>query len=308
LTPSGHFTILAATDCNSVRTKREASGSGDQAAPGPRNFASGAALKNRDMKILVCLKQVLAPESELTLDADSAQITAPSAAERRMGRYDAGALEAALQISEARGGAQVDVVTVGPPEAAEVLRRALGMGAEQAVHIVSLAEVEDPSVVAAAIAAVAGGHDLIFTGVMSEDLMQAAVGPSLAVLLDRPCATDAVAFELKPDGLEMTVQEEIEHGARNLVRLVLPAVLTLQSGPWLPRYPSLSGLLKARRKKIRTLDLAAVALGPQRQRCAALTLPPRTRQGRILCGSSGEKADALMRLLRQRGFLCAGVP
>ncbi len=261
------------------------------------------------MKLLVCVKEVPAPESPLGLSADGKCIAPLGAPERRLGRYDACALEAALQLAEQAAGVRVDVVTVGPAEAAQGLRRALGMGAGAALHIVAQEEAGDPYRVAAAIAAAEKTpYDLILTGAMSEDLMQAAVGPTLAALLDRPCATEVVALRIDADGTALTAEEEREGGARNLVRLCLPAVLTIQSGAWVPRYPSLSGLLKARRRTIPSIAMADLVPEPPRTRITGFHLPPRTRQGRIIEGSPAEKAARLAKILRQRGFLAGGAP
>lgn len=259
------------------------------------------------MKIIVCIKQVWAPESELAPNGDGNGVVPVGAAERRISRYDACALEAALQLRE-RSGGQVRVVTMGPPGASEALRRALGMGADEAVHVVAAHEVTDPLRVAEALATAAGDGDLILTGVMSEDLMQGTVGPTLAALLGRPCATAAVAFEPAPDGVTLTVEEELEHGERRIVTLTLPAAITIQSGPWTPRYPSLSGLLKARRQAIQTLDLSAVPTSLPRQRIVGLAPPAPTRQGRMLSGSACDKAAQLVRRLQQQGLLPPGAP
>ena len=262
------------------------------------------------MKILVCVKEILAPESELSLAAGGGRIEPLGPPERRLGRYDACALEAALQLGEQRAEVQVQVATVGPPEAAEGLRRALGMGAETAWQVVSPDAVGDPFQVAAALAAAAmpASYDLILAGAMSEDLMQGAVGPSLASLLDLPCATEAVAFRIDADGTSLTVEEELEHGERNIVRLRLPAVLTVQTGAWTPRYPSLSGLMRARRQTIRTLDMAALVCGPPRRRTVGFLLPPHTRQGRILDGSPVEKAARLAKIFKDRGLVTGAGP
>jgi len=254
------------------------------------------------MKILVCIKQILAPESELAPRADGTGPAPVGPAERRISRYDACALEAALQLRESVGG-RIRVATVGPPWAAEALRRALGMGADDALHIIAADDVDDPFIVAGALAPAARDCDLVLTGVMSEDLMQGTVGPILAALLDRPCATTAMAFERAAGGSALTVEEELEHGERSIVELTLPAVVTIQSGPWTPRYPSVSGLLKARRQAIQTLKLAAMPIDFPRQRIVAMTTPPPTRQGRMLPGTAADKAAQLVHLFRQRGFL-----
>jgi electron transfer flavoprotein beta subunit len=254
------------------------------------------------MKILVCIKQILAPESELVPRADGTGVRPTGPAERRISRYDACALEAALQLRERVGG-RIRVVTVGPSAAVEALHRALGMGADEAMHVVAADDVDDPFIVAGALAPAAEDDDLVLAGVMSEDLMQGAVGPILAALLGRPCATAAVVLEPGPAGSGLTVEEELEHGERSLVALALPAVVTIQSGPWTPRYPSLSGLLKARRQVVQTLELAALPVPGPRQRILGLAAPPPIRRGRILTGSAGDKATQLVRLLRRQGFL-----
>ncbi|MDY0312542.1 MAG: electron transfer flavoprotein subunit beta/FixA family protein [Desulfobacterales bacterium] len=256
------------------------------------------------MKILVCVKQILAPESDLAPSGDGTAVVPQGSVERRISRYDACALEAALQLRERIGG-RVQVVTVGPADAADALRRALGMGADEALHIACADELIDPFTVARAVAPAAQDSDLVLAGVMSEDLMQGAMGPILAALLGRPCATAALALEPAPDGSGLRVEEELEHGERGVVTLALPAVVTIQSGPWTPRYPSLSGLLKARRQAIETF---ALAVQEPRLRMAGLASPSPTRRGRILSGSAGEKAAQLVHLLRQQGFLPPGHP
>ncbi|NCC94963.1 MAG: electron transfer flavoprotein subunit beta/FixA family protein, partial [Opitutae bacterium] len=229
----------------------------------------------------------------LAIDADGIRITAPAGAERRLGRYDACALEAALQLRENRSDVTVGVITAGPPQAADVLRRALGMGADEALHIACADELIDPFTVARAVAPAAQDSDLVLAGVMSEDLMQGTMGPILAALLGRPCATAALALEPAPDGSGLRVEEELEHGERGVVTLALPAVVTIQSGPWTPRYPSVSGLLKARRQAIETF---ALAVQEPRLRMTGLASPSPTRRGRILSGSAGDKAAQLVHL------------
>ncbi|MFA5719326.1 MAG: hypothetical protein WC952_16580, partial [Desulfobulbaceae bacterium] len=119
------------------------------------------------MKILVCVKQILAPESDLAPSGDGTAVVPQGSVERRISRYDACALEAALQLRERIGG-RVQVVTVGPADAADALRRALGMGADEALHIACADELIDPFTVARAVAPAAQDSDLVLAGVMSE--------------------------------------------------------------------------------------------------------------------------------------------
>ena len=259
------------------------------------------------MRILVCVKQVLASESELALAPRGDRIVAAGAFEPHMGRYDAYALEAALRIRESRPDVQVDAVTVGPPGAREVLIRALGMGADRALHVVSDDEIWDPAVTAAAIATALGAtaYDLVMAGVMSEDLNQGIVGPALAVRLGMTCATDVVALELAPEGGRITATEELELGRRNLVDLDLPTLITVQSGAHPPRYPSLSGLLTARRKTVQQLNVAAIQGLHASQIVTDLAPPPRSRSGQVLDGSATQKAARLATFFKDRGFLAS---
>ena len=259
------------------------------------------------MRILVCVKQVLAPEDELAVAPRGDRVMAAGAGERRMGRYDACALEAALRIREGRRGVRIDTVTVGPPGAREVLIRALGMGADHALHVVTTDEIWDPAVTAGAIAGATSGaaYDLVMAGAMSEDLMQGLVGPALAARLDMACATDVVALELAPDGDDITATEERELGRRHRVDLDLPALITFQTGAQPPRYPSLSGLLAARRKTVQLMDLTAIPGLSARQVVTDLAPPPRSRSGQILDGSAARKAARLATLFKDRGFLAS---
>lgn len=259
------------------------------------------------MHIVVCVKQVLAPESELAPSPAGDRIAAVGAAEYRLNRYDAGALETALRIRESVGETTVEAITVGPPAAGEGLRRAMGMGADRATHILTDEFLWDPAATAKVLAAALAdaGPDLILAGAMSEDLMQGIVGPALAAHLDLPCATAVVALETAPDRRRVTVTEEMEHGEHRVVALDLPALVTVQTGIHPPRYPSLSGLLRARRHPVR--EIAAVGtVGTLR--VTGLAPPVRTRQGRVLEGDAAEKARLLAAILQQRGFLAGAVP
>ena len=147
------------------------------------------------MKILVCVKQVPDAEMQIRIAAGGRHLLIGKN-DWRMNRFDEFAVEEALRIRESVPGSVVEAVSVGPARAVAVLRRALAMGADEALHILREEE-EDPlpGDVAAWIAACIHDrdYDLILAGVMSEDAMHAQTGPILAERLGIPCATAVMA-------------------------------------------------------------------------------------------------------------------
>ncbi|MFH2127312.1 MAG: electron transfer flavoprotein beta subunit/FixA family protein, partial [Pseudomonadota bacterium] len=127
------------------------------------------------MRVLVCLKQVWEPES--LFDLQEAELRPRLPLRRKISSYDELALEEALRLKDSLPETRVTALSVGPATAVDALRRALGMGADQAVHILAPEQPSRPASLAAWIAAWAAeqGFDLILAGVMSEDAMQGAV-------------------------------------------------------------------------------------------------------------------------------------
>lgn len=258
------------------------------------------------MNILVCVKQV--PEVErLTIhpDADGA-VVLEDAAEFRMNRFDEFAVETAVRLKETLSEVHIDALSVGPEDALAVIKRAIGMGADQGALLDSGDRSDPgPAEVARRIARFAGlkGYDLIFTGAWSEDGMNGQVGPMAAALLDLPCATQVMALALDAHRRHVTVEREVEGGRRERLQLRLPALLAVQSGIHRPRYPSLSNLLRANRQPVAIIpdDAAAATVDPVV--CRGLIQPPRTRAGRVLEGGLQDKAETFWHLLREKGFI-----
>ena len=251
------------------------------------------------MKILVCLKQVLAAEA-------AGRELAPRESDYRLNRFDEHALEEALKLKESRPETRVEVLTVGPERAAGVLRRGLGMGADHGIHLLTAGPPPaDPHQLAVLIASQVDGrgHDLIFTGVMAEDTQRGQVGVMLAAILGRPWSTAVVAIDGRPAAGEIIVTRELEGGARERLALELPALLTIQAGGNRPRYPTLSGMLRAREQELETIAAASVILPPPRQESGWTAPPVRRRQGLVLTGSPAVKAARLLAILRQRGLV-----
>jgi len=258
------------------------------------------------MKILVCIKQVPEPDAAVTVDADHRWISVDGATAFKISRFDAFAIEEAVSIKAAIPDVCVDILSVGPRRADEAIRRAIGMGADNGIHIVSdLKGYLSPFAVSAWIASYAENkaYDLILFGVMSEDGMQGQIGPMTAERLDLPYATSIVFQKLDLTAGRIYVEREIEGGFKDTLDLALPAVLTVQSGINQPRYPSLSNLLRANKLPLEEIDTTPFPMPETRQEVIRTGYPRKTRAGKVLDGTQPEKADQLLRILRERGFL-----
>ena len=258
------------------------------------------------MIILVCVKQV--PESEIPIHIDESAgwIQRDAITEFKMNRLDEYAVEEALLIKESIAGTRIDVITVGPDRCDEVVRRAMGMGADSGVHIQTACDgYQSPFGVAAAIADFACGKNyaLILTGAMSEDTMQGLVGPMLAARLGFSWATSVIFENIASDKKSIYVEREIEGGHRDTIELKLPAVITIQSGINTPRWPSLSNLLRANSQELEKISISKLAKLQQTEHLAELVYPQKRRAGLVLSGSLQEKAARLLMIIREKSLL-----
>jgi electron transfer flavoprotein beta subunit len=264
------------------------------------------------VQILVCVKQVRDPDSPIRIDAAGRAVASAPENMFRMNRFDEFALEEALRLREKFPGTRIDALSAGPLRAARTVRRALETGADRGIHLLVNDDSDRmPFEVASLIGAYArdGQYDLILTGVMAEDDMQAQVGPMLAEILGLPWATAVMAIGcLHPSGW-LQVERELEGGRREVCELMLPALLTVQSGINRPRYPALSHVLRSRSQTILTLPVSqlreATAVPPPlpRERIVRLQQPVPMQTGLILPGDPGKKAKRLLQILQERALL-----
>ena len=256
------------------------------------------------MKILVCVKQVPETEASIVIDTSNKGIQRDLINEWKMNRYDEAAVEEALQIKEAFPNTTIDIISVGPPRAEIAIKRAMGMGADGGIHIVTDNEkYSDPFAIASWIAVYAKNYDLILAGVMSEDAMQGLVGPLIAENVALPCATAVIYEQLWPKKKRFYLEREIEGGFREQIELDLPAVLTVQTGINQPRYPSLSNLLRANKTELVTIDAAKLEYPSERLGMIRLAYPRKLREGLFFKGSQQAKAEQLLQLLEEKSFI-----
>ena len=212
------------------------------------------------MKILVTVKLVPDPNAEKRIDPATKRLVR-TGVETVLNPYDEYALEAALQLKERAGGdSTVVVFTMGPEALKETLRKALAMGADEAV-LLSDAGLEGSDVWATSYAMAHAikkvGFDLLIVGGLTDDGSTGAVPGALGEYLGLPCVTNARKAEVADGTLK--VERETDTGYQT-VRVTLPALLTTALTFGEPRYASLKGIMGAKKKTIATLTVADLGL------------------------------------------------
>ncbi len=262
------------------------------------------------MKIVVCVKQVASLDEEFELLEGDGGVD-PDFIEWDLNEWDTFSLEAALQLHEGdgAGGGEVVAVTVGDEEAEEGLLACLARGADRAVRVWDEAlEGADLLAVARVLAAAVEREspDLVLCGVQSSDAVTGSTGTALAGYLD--LAHVAVVTELSYDaaGSTLTVDRELEGGLVEVVRIGLPALLTIQTGINEPRYATLRAIKQARDKPLATYGLQDLGLDASGlaavagARVVGLQTPERGAGAQLLEGSPSEMADRIVEIVQER--------
>jgi electron transfer flavoprotein beta subunit len=244
------------------------------------------------LKIAVCIKRVPDMESRFRIASDGKSVD-ESGLKFDMSDFDGYAVEVALQITEKQGQGEVVVISLGPDAVQEQLRKALSMGAARAIHLKADRVPADGFVIARALAAelTGGGYDLIMFGKHAMDSMNGIVAPMTAELLGLPNVTAASKLEIASG--KGTARHELEGGAE-ILEFPLPAVVSIDEGIARPRYPSLKGIMAAKKKP---LESKPAQLDTPRLEVAKVELPPERQGGRII-GEGPSAVPELIRLLQ----------
>ena len=270
------------------------------------------------MKVIVCIKQVpdttnvrINPETNTLVREGVASIINP---------FDCYALEEGIRIKEKHGGT-VTVLTMGPPQAAEALREAISLGADEAVLVSDRAfagadTLATAYTLAAAIrklgaiavgAVPAGPVDIILMGRQAIDGDTGQVGPGVAENLGIPHITDIRKIEQIADG-RIVVERLLEEGYARLATS-LPVVLTVVKEINEPRLPSLKGKLAARKKEIPVLKAAELGADAERfglvgspTQVMKIFTPPKPSGGKKFAGEPAETVGALLAELAAAGI------
>jgi electron transfer flavoprotein beta subunit len=249
------------------------------------------------MKFTVCIKQV--PDVASTTRLENGRIVQDT--ERMvLNAYDASALEECLVMREAHGG-EIDVVLIGPERAAETIRKALAMGADQGHHIVVSGEdAYDSRVYATILAAYLRQNpsEVIAVGKQAQDTDSGLTGGMLATQLGLPYSTNAVALSLEPEALVVTRQGD---SGREIVALPFPCLVTCSNDMNDPRIPSLKGIMQSKKKPITKLTLDDLNAGDEVDRAQSLSPriveyknPPPRPAGKLFEGEAEELVAQLM--------------
>ncbi|HEY3364553.1 MAG TPA: electron transfer flavoprotein subunit beta/FixA family protein [Symbiobacteriaceae bacterium] len=245
------------------------------------------------MEILILLKQTFDTEAKVTvkdgriMDDDVTMVINP---------YDEYAVEEGLKLREAHGGT-VTVLSVGPDKTEEALRRALAMGADEAVLIGAPAG-GDEFVTAELLGAWAKtkAFDIVLAGNVSVDTGAGQTAVRLAEVLNIPHV--AAALKLEVSGGKATVHRDAE-GDTEVLEVPLPALVTAQQGLNEPRYPSVPGIMKAKRKTIARVTPAELGVAATaRTEVTSVFQARQNRRNTTLKGTPAEQAKQLVELLR----------
>jgi electron transfer flavoprotein beta subunit len=254
------------------------------------------------VKILVPIKQVPDTATQVKIAGDRRTIETAGIT-WIISPYDEFAVEEALRIREKRGQGEVVVLSLGPERVKEALRSALAMGADRAIHVNDPAlESADTLATAAALAAVIAQEApaLVIFGRQAIDDDMGAVPGQVAELLGWPSLYWVMEETVSEDGQSVRAGRQVE-GGLEVFEARLPCVLAAQKGLNEPRYPTLKGIMGAKKKEIR--DMKAVDLGlapaaPALSVVALEALPPRP-PGRIISGEVPAAVHELVRALRE---------
>ncbi len=251
------------------------------------------------MNIFVLLKRTFDTEEKITLSNGTIN---EDGAEFIINPYDEYAIEEAIQVRDAQGG-EVTVISVGDEEAEKQLRTALAMGADQAVLINIEEDIEngDQYTTAKILAEYlkVKEADLIIAGNVAIDGGSGQVGPRVAEILDIPYITTITKLEI--DGSKVSIVRDVE-GDSETIESSLPLLVTAQQGLNEPRYPSLPGIMKAKKKPLDELELDDLDLDKDdveaKTKTIEIFLPPQKEAGKVLSGELKEQVSELVHLLR----------
>jgi electron transfer flavoprotein beta subunit len=255
------------------------------------------------MKIAVCVKQV--PEgTSLRIDPSTKRLD--RSGEGALNHFDANAVEEALRLKEKAGDAEVVVVSVGPASAADALRKALAMGADRALLVTDDAAAGSDLVATSRVLAAAlerEGPDLVLFGQQASDSDGAVLWAAVADRLRRPLVSQAAELTVADGSLRAKRQTEFGY---DVIESPLPAVIAVSDAINEPRYPSLKGIMGAKKKPQDTaslgdlgLDASHVGEAGSKTTVEALTDPPARGDSRRI-EDDGNAAEQIVEFLAEK--------
>lgn len=254
------------------------------------------------MKIWVLIKQVPDTETKIRLSDDSKKID-EQGVKWIINPYDEFAIEEALRVREKLKVGSVNVLNVGPARSVEALRTALAMGADEAFHVQYDNPEPDSYIVSRALFSVLKKHEfqLLFSGKQAIDDDQCAVFGYVSEWLNIPSLSVVVKLDVYPDKGVVQVEQDSTQGRRNVIEMMLPCLVAVNKGINTPRYASLPGIMKAKKKEIKTYQLSDLDIGSETPtlRTSQFKMPKERAPGKKISGDTEAQVNELVRLLRE---------
>lgn len=253
------------------------------------------------MRVFVCLKQVPDTETRIKLAASGSQLD-EAGIKWVINPYDEFAIEEAIKFKEANPQAQVTAVTLGPKaRVSNALLTAMAMGADDSL-LIDCNESLDTFATAKALAEAIkkeGAPYLIYTGKLSIDGSNSAVGPMVAEFLKIPHVSVATSIDYK--GSQLSVKREVEGGTVETFNVPTPALIAANKGLNKPRFASLPGIMKAKKKPVKDVTLADLGMSGVVGKTAFthFELPKDRPACKMIAGDPTQQAKELVRLLRE---------
>ena len=247
------------------------------------------------MKIAVLVKQVFGSESALQITDDSKWVKEDNAS-FVMNPPDNYAIEEALIIKEKLGEGEVVIVSQGPTRVQKVIREGLAKGADRGIHIEESGLIEtDPLLIAKSIVSAIKDEnfDLILSGLQSDDTGMGQTGVLVGELLNMSVATLAIQTDI--DKEKIRVKRELESGWFQWVTLGSSASITIQSGINQPRYPSLKGIMGAKKKEIKVVESLVM---DKKQSIDKVFVPQASKETEIIDTDINLAVDRIVEILK----------
>jgi len=254
------------------------------------------------MKVLVCVRAVPLSESSFKLNADGTFYD-ETELDFQVNEFDLFGVEEAVRLKEKFKDVEITILSVGRKSVEDQIKKAMAIGADSGIRIeLPDANQRDALTIASLIANWARdkNFDLIFCGVMSEDLQRAQVGPMLAELLKIPSATTVVSLTLEPEQRVVVCERELEGGLREKIQLPLPCLLTTQMGLNTVRYASLSNVLRIKKMDIPVVSPQSPGPENRSEKILRVFFPERTLACEFLEGSLEKVAEQLLERVKPR--------
>ena len=261
------------------------------------------------MNIVVCVKYV--PDATADRHFEDDNTVDRVGVDGLLSELDEYAVEQALQVKEKVGDdTEVTVLSVGPEQATDAIRKALQMGADKGVHVVDDAIAGSDALATSLVLAEAVkkiDHDLVVCGMASTDGSMGVVPAMLAERLDVPAVT--LGSEIEVDGTTVRIRRDGD-AATETIEGTLPLVLSVTDQSGEARYPSFKGIMAAKKKPVETWSLSDLGVDAEMVGLSAAwstvegteARPPRT-QGEVVTDEDGSGATALVEFLASKKFI-----